>query len=98
MLPALGFSTTLVIVATRSPGRISRVSTMPKLPTSAAGTSITPMVETFSRVATSTICFMTGTSASMRSSARITAKGSSPTTGAAHSTAWPRPNASDCRM
>src|SRR3569623_1053295 len=33
----------------------------------------------------------------MRSSARITANGSLPTTGLAHSTAWPRPSASGWR-
>jgi hypothetical protein len=43
--------------------------------------------EAFMRAATSTICCITGTRASIRSSARMTANGLSPTTGSAHSTA-----------
>ncbi len=61
-------------------------------------TVITPMTEQSSRAATSVICAITGTLASIRSSASSTANGSSPTTGAAQSTAWPSPSASVCRM
>jgi len=42
--------------------------------------------------------FITGTVASIRSSARITANGSSPTMWRAHITACPRPSASAWRM
>ena len=99
MLPGAGFSTMRVIAAIRGSAASGfAVSTMPQLPMSSAGTSMTPIADASTRVATSTICRITGTCASIRSSARMTANGSSPTTGAAHSTAWPSPSASDCRM
>ncbi len=59
-MPGFGFSTMRVMRDTLSAASAPAVSTMPQLPMSSAGTSITPMVDTFSRVATSTICFVTG--------------------------------------
>ena len=47
---------------------------------------------------TSTICFNAPLGVSIKSSAKITAKGSLPTAACAHNTAWPKPNASVWRM
>src|SRR5271170_3871329 len=61
--------------------------TMPYLSVSCFGTFCTPSTLPWWASNTSTICLRQGTSASIKSSARCTMKGDSPTTGLAHSTA-----------
>ena len=73
-------------------------STTPYFPVSSGRIVITPITDASSRAATSAICFITGTRASIRSSASSTANGSSSITCSAQSTAWPRPSASVWRM
>src|SRR5450759_3418113 len=63
----------------------------------ALATLNTPMMEASRFSYCVTICCMTDMLASMRSSARMTANGSSPTRWRAHSTACPRPSASAWR-
>ena len=97
VFPVAGFGSRFLPVTKASPKEMLPIVDKPLIQYAveeAAASGITEMIFVTGRNKRA----IAGGFESIRSSARITANGSSPTTGCAHSTAWPRPSGSAWRM